>query len=99
MLVILVRNNFTSTHFTSESIVEGIPYPQKVVYGNTSQTLLLFFLGSEEGAEVVKQALLKSVGKVTDIVSSLGFSWWQGGPPHSQTLKELHWVSPQHNSD
>uniref|UniRef100_A0A4W5MDP9 Si:dkey-238o13.4 n=1 Tax=Hucho hucho TaxID=62062 RepID=A0A4W5MDP9_9TELE len=77
---------------TSESIVEGIPYPQKVVYGNTSQTLLLVFLGSEEGAEVVKQALLKSVGKVTDIVSSLGFSWWQGGPPHNQTLKELHWV-------
>uniref|UniRef100_A0A8C7N9R0 Uncharacterized LOC109867258 n=1 Tax=Oncorhynchus kisutch TaxID=8019 RepID=A0A8C7N9R0_ONCKI len=48
--------------------------------------------GSEEGAEVVKHALLKSVGKVTDIVSSLGFSWWQGGPPHTQTLKELHWV-------
>ncbi|KAG7231071.1 hypothetical protein INR49_025101 [Caranx melampygus] len=48
--------------------------------------------GSEEGAEQAKQALLKAVGKVTDIVSSLGFSWWQGGPPHTQTLKDLHWV-------
>lgn len=41
----------------------------------------------------MKQALLKEVGKVTDIVSSLGFSWWQGGPPHTQSLKDLHWVS------
>ncbi|KAM3608795.1 uncharacterized protein V6R79_004875 [Siganus canaliculatus] len=49
-------------------------------------------VGSEEGAEQVKQDLLKSVGKVTDVVSSLGFSWWQGGPPHTQTLKDLHWV-------
>ncbi|KAM8750593.1 uncharacterized protein AB9X84_012426 [Acanthopagrus schlegelii] len=49
-------------------------------------------VGSEEGAEQAKQALLKVVGKVTDIVSSLGFSWWQGGPPHTQTLKDLHWV-------
>uniref|UniRef100_A0A8C8CHJ4 Uncharacterized protein n=1 Tax=Oncorhynchus tshawytscha TaxID=74940 RepID=A0A8C8CHJ4_ONCTS len=55
-------------------------------------TTLVGNVGSEEGAEVVKHALLKSVGKVTDIVSSLGFSWWQGGPPHTQTLKELHWV-------
>ncbi|CAB1323426.1 unnamed protein product [Coregonus sp. 'balchen'] len=55
-------------------------------------TTLVGNVGSEEGAEVVKQSLLKSVGKVTDIVSSLGFSWWQGGPPHTQTLKELHWV-------
>lgn len=50
-------------------------------------------LGTEEGAEEAKQALLKAVGKVTDIVSSLGFSWWQGGPPHTQSLKDLHWVS------
>lgn len=50
-------------------------------------------IGSEEGAEQAKQALLKAVGKVTDIVSSLGFSWWQGGPPHTQSLKELDWVS------
>uniref|UniRef100_A0A8D0GHA5 Peroxisomal trans-2-enoyl-CoA reductase n=1 Tax=Sphenodon punctatus TaxID=8508 RepID=A0A8D0GHA5_SPHPU len=49
-------------------------------------------VGSEDGAEEAKGALLKSVGKVTDVVSSLGFSWWQGGPPHTQTLKELHWV-------
>lgn len=49
-------------------------------------------VGSEEGVEEVKQALLKCVGKVTDIVSSLGFSWWQGGPPHTQSQKELHWV-------
>ncbi|KAJ8271960.1 hypothetical protein COCON_G00108190 [Conger conger] len=49
-------------------------------------------VGSEEGAEEVKQALLKAVGKVTDVVSSLGFSWWQGGLPHTQTVKELHWV-------
>ncbi len=51
--------------------------------------------GSEEGVEEVKQALLKSVGKITDVVSSLGFSWWQGGPPHIQPLKELQWVSEQ----
>lgn len=51
------------------------------------------FSGSEEEAEQAKQALLKEVGKVTDIVSSLGFSWWQGGPPHTQSLKDLHWVS------
>lgn len=49
-------------------------------------------VGSEEGAEQVKQELLKAVGKVTDLVSSMGFSWWQGGPPHTQTLKDLHWV-------
>lgn len=49
-------------------------------------------VGSEEGAEDAKLALLKAVGKVTDVVSSLGFSWWQGGPPHTQTVKELHWV-------
>ncbi|XP_068459662.1 uncharacterized protein si:dkey-238o13.4 isoform X2 [Clinocottus analis] len=45
--------------------------------------------GSEEGAERAKQALLEVVGKVTDIVSSLGFSWWQRGPPHTQSLQEL----------
>uniref|UniRef100_A0A9J7XQX9 Si:dkey-238o13.4 n=1 Tax=Cyprinus carpio carpio TaxID=630221 RepID=A0A9J7XQX9_CYPCA len=55
-------------------------------------TTLVGNVGSEEGVEEVKQALLKSVGKITDVVSSLGFSWWQGGPPHSQPLKELHWV-------
>ncbi|KAG5848562.1 hypothetical protein ANANG_G00099760 [Anguilla anguilla] len=49
-------------------------------------------VGSEEGAEEVKQTLLKAVGKVTDVVSSLGFSWWQGGPPHTQSVKELQWV-------
>ncbi|XP_023682834.1 uncharacterized protein [Paramormyrops kingsleyae] len=49
-------------------------------------------VGSEEGAEEARQALLKAAGKVTDVVSSLGFSWWQGGPPHTQTLKELNWV-------
>lgn len=49
-------------------------------------------VGTEEGAEAAKTSLLKSVGKVTDVVSSLGFSWWQGGPPHTQTLKELHQV-------
>nr|XP_057931878.1 uncharacterized protein si:dkey-238o13.4 isoform X2 [Doryrhamphus excisus] len=48
--------------------------------------------GSEEGAEKAKEVLLQKVGKVTDVVSSLGFSWWQGGPPHTQTLKDLHWV-------
>ncbi|XP_028813919.1 uncharacterized protein LOC114766829 [Denticeps clupeoides] len=57
-----------------------------------SLTTLVGNVGSEEGAEQVKQALLRSVGKVTDVVSSLGFSWWQGGPPHTQTLKELNWV-------
>ncbi|KAG6940760.1 hypothetical protein G0U57_014109, partial [Chelydra serpentina] len=49
-------------------------------------------VGSEEGAEAAKGALLKSVGKITDVVSSLGFSWWQGGPPHTQTLQELQRV-------
>lgn len=58
-----------------------------------SLPLNLSVSGSEEGAEQAKQALLKAVGKVTDIVSSLGFSWWQGGPPHTQSLKDLHWVS------
>lgn len=51
------------------------------------------FPGSEEGAEQAREAVLKETGKVTDIVSSLGFSWWQGGPPHTQSLKDLHWVS------
>ncbi|XP_061628608.1 uncharacterized protein si:dkey-238o13.4 isoform X2 [Phyllopteryx taeniolatus] len=49
-------------------------------------------VGSEDGVEQAKQALLEKVGKITDVVSSLGFSWWQGGPPHTQTLKDLHWV-------
>uniref|UniRef100_A0A3Q4B811 Uncharacterized protein n=1 Tax=Mola mola TaxID=94237 RepID=A0A3Q4B811_MOLML len=55
-------------------------------------TTIVGNVGSEEGAEQAKQDLLKAVGKVTDIVSSLGFSWWQGGPPHTQSLKDLHWV-------
>uniref|UniRef100_A0AAQ4QX39 NAD(P)-binding domain-containing protein n=1 Tax=Gasterosteus aculeatus aculeatus TaxID=481459 RepID=A0AAQ4QX39_GASAC len=55
-------------------------------------TTMVGNVGSEEGAEQAKQDLLKAVGKVTDIVSSLGFSWWQGGPPHTQSLKDLHWV-------
>ncbi|XP_029992111.1 uncharacterized protein LOC115420750 [Sphaeramia orbicularis] len=55
-------------------------------------TTLVGNVGSEEGAEQVKEALLKTTGKVTDVVSSLGFSWWQGGPPHTQTVKDLHWV-------
>uniref|UniRef100_A0A3B3Q9G1 Rhamnolipids biosynthesis 3-oxoacyl-[acyl-carrier-protein] reductase-like n=1 Tax=Paramormyrops kingsleyae TaxID=1676925 RepID=A0A3B3Q9G1_9TELE len=49
-------------------------------------------IGSEEGAEQVKQALLTRMVTVTDVVSSLGFSWWQGGAPHTQNLKELRWV-------
>ncbi|GCB62652.1 hypothetical protein scyTo_0013091 [Scyliorhinus torazame] len=49
-------------------------------------------VGTEDGAEAAKNALLQAVGKVTDIVSSLGFSWWQGGPPHTQTLEELNKV-------
>ncbi|XP_020643980.1 uncharacterized protein LOC110076291 isoform X2 [Pogona vitticeps] len=49
-------------------------------------------VGSEDGAEAAKRALLKEVGKVTDVVSSLGFSWWQGGPPLAQSLTELHRV-------
>ncbi|XP_037307498.2 uncharacterized protein si:dkey-238o13.4 [Pungitius pungitius] len=55
-------------------------------------TTLVGNVGSEEGAERAKQDLLKAVGKVTDVVSSLGFSWWQGGPPHTQSLKDLDWV-------
>ncbi|XP_076853505.1 uncharacterized protein LOC143508751 [Brachyhypopomus gauderio] len=55
-------------------------------------TTLVGDVGSEEGAEKAKQALLQAVGRITDVVSSLGFSWWQGGPPHTQSLQELHWV-------
>ncbi|GAA6101881.1 uncharacterized protein si:dkey-238o13.4 [Tachysurus ichikawai] len=55
-------------------------------------TTLVGNVGSEEEAEEAKQTLLKSVGKITDVVSSLGFSWWQRGPPHTQPLKELQWV-------
>ncbi|XP_060734632.1 uncharacterized protein si:dkey-238o13.4 [Tachysurus vachellii] len=55
-------------------------------------TTLIGNVGSEEEAEEAKQTLLKSVGKITDVVSSLGFSWWQRGPPHTQPLKELQWV-------
>lgn len=55
-------------------------------------TTIVGNVGSEDGAEQVKQELLRTVGKVTDVVSSLGFSWWQGGPPHTQTLKDLQWV-------
>ncbi|TSK38481.1 Peroxisomal trans-2-enoyl-CoA reductase [Bagarius yarrelli] len=55
-------------------------------------TTLVGNIGSEEEAENVKQTLLNSVGKITDVVSSLGFSWWQRGPPHTQPLKELLWV-------
>ncbi|XP_029289040.1 uncharacterized protein LOC115009290 [Cottoperca gobio] len=67
---------------------------QSFVSPNTQDhlTTIVGNVGSEEGAEQAKQALLKAVGKVTDIVSSLGFSWWQGGPPHTQSLKDLHWV-------
>ncbi|KAG7473216.1 hypothetical protein MATL_G00093360 [Megalops atlanticus] len=49
--------------------------------------------GSEEGAEEAKRALLgATAGHVTDVVSSLGFSWWQRGPPHTQSLEELERV-------
>ncbi|XP_043979749.1 uncharacterized protein si:dkey-238o13.4 isoform X2 [Gambusia affinis] len=57
-----------------------------------SMMLLLVNGGSEDGAQQAKQQLLQHVGKVTDVVSALGFSWWQGGPPHTQTLQDLHWV-------
>ncbi|XP_015237946.1 PREDICTED: uncharacterized protein LOC107089577 [Cyprinodon variegatus] len=61
---------------------------------NTKDNLITVVgnVGSEDSAEQAKEALLKQVGKVTDIISSLGFSWWQGGPPHTQSLKDLHWV-------
>ncbi|XP_063293745.1 uncharacterized protein LOC134578687 [Pelobates fuscus] len=49
-------------------------------------------VGSEEGAQEAATALVNQVGKVTDVVSSLGFSWWQGGPPHTQSLQELQRV-------
>ncbi|OCT57366.1 uncharacterized protein LOC108704828 [Xenopus laevis] len=53
---------------------------------------LLGDVGSEEGAQEAAATLLSRVGKVTDVVSSLGFSWWQGGPPHMQSLQELQKV-------
>uniref|UniRef100_A0A3Q3J7D1 Peroxisomal trans-2-enoyl-CoA reductase n=1 Tax=Monopterus albus TaxID=43700 RepID=A0A3Q3J7D1_MONAL len=67
---------------------------QSFVSPNTKNNLTTIVgnVGLEEGAEQAKQALLKAVGKVTDIVSSLGFSWCQGGPPYTQTLKDLQWV-------
>ncbi|KAL8195109.1 UNVERIFIED_CONTAM: hypothetical protein K2H54_046783 [Gekko kuhli] len=49
-------------------------------------------VGSEEGAEAAGEAVLKTLGKVTDVVSCLGFSWWQEGPPHTQSLEELQRV-------
>ncbi|KAM9301537.1 uncharacterized protein PAF06_014736 [Gastrophryne carolinensis] len=49
-------------------------------------------VGSEEGAQKAADVLSSRVGKVTDVVSSLGFSWWQGGPPHMQSLQELQRV-------
>ncbi|XP_028930500.1 uncharacterized protein LOC100681638 [Ornithorhynchus anatinus] len=49
-------------------------------------------VGTEDGAEQAKAELLKGGRKVTDVVSSLGLSWWQGGPPHMQTLQELQKV-------
>ncbi|CAL8293183.1 unnamed protein product [Boreogadus saida] len=55
-------------------------------------TTIVGDVGTEEGVEAAKQSVLKAVGKVTDIISSLGFSWWQGGPPHTQSLKDLQWV-------
>ncbi|XP_024137912.1 uncharacterized protein si:dkey-238o13.4 isoform X3 [Oryzias melastigma] len=61
-------------------------------------TTIVGNVGTEEGAEQAKQALLKEVGKVTDVVSSLGFSWWQGGPPHTQTLKDLQWLKASPSS-
>ncbi|XP_027701807.1 uncharacterized protein LOC114031004 isoform X2 [Vombatus ursinus] len=49
-------------------------------------------VGTEDGAEAAKASLLEGGRKVTDVVSSLGFSWWQGGAPHTQSLQELQWV-------
>ncbi|XP_015262205.1 PREDICTED: uncharacterized protein LOC107106546 [Gekko japonicus] len=49
-------------------------------------------VGSEEGAEAAREAVLKTLGKVTDVVSCLGFSWWQEGPPHTQSREELQRV-------
>ncbi|XP_074142262.1 uncharacterized protein LOC141554360 [Sminthopsis crassicaudata] len=49
-------------------------------------------VSTEDGAEAAKVSLLEGGRKVTDVVSSLGFSWWQGGAPHTQSLKELQWV-------
>ncbi|XP_019720841.1 uncharacterized protein LOC109513070 [Hippocampus comes] len=64
------------------------------ISANTKDSLITIVgdVGSEVGVEQAKQDLLKKVGKITDVISSLGFSWWQGGPPHTQTLKDLHWV-------
>ncbi|XP_075045167.1 uncharacterized protein LOC142104413 [Mixophyes fleayi] len=53
---------------------------------------LLGDVGSEDGAQQAAADLISRVGKVTDVVSSLGFSWWQGGPPHTQSLQELQKV-------
>ncbi|XP_078010650.1 uncharacterized protein LOC144457191 [Phascolarctos cinereus] len=49
-------------------------------------------VGTEEGVEAAKASLLEGGRKVTDVVTSLGFSWWQGGAPHTQSLQELQWV-------
>ncbi|XP_061404447.1 uncharacterized protein LOC133340320 [Lethenteron reissneri] len=49
-------------------------------------------VGSERGAEKARTALLAAAPVITDIVSCLGFSWWQGGSLLDQDLVELQRV-------
>ncbi|CAM9716230.1 uncharacterized protein LOC144942118 isoform X2 [Lampetra fluviatilis] len=49
-------------------------------------------VGSERGAEKARTALLAAAPVITDIVSCLGFSWWQGGSLLDQDLSELQRV-------
>ncbi|KAE8608478.1 hypothetical protein XENTR_v10011514 [Xenopus tropicalis] len=70
-----------------EKIKSFVPVPCK-----ENLYTLLGDVGSEQGAQEAAATLQSRIGKVTDVVSSLGFSWWQGGPPHMQSLQELQKV-------
>jgi len=49
-------------------------------------------LASDESAEELRKAILAKVGKVTDVVSSIGV-WWQKGPILEQSLEEYRKVA------
>ncbi|XP_076816573.1 chlorobenzene dihydrodiol dehydrogenase-like [Clavelina lepadiformis] len=46
-------------------------------------------VGSERSAEAARQEVIKQCGRVDDIVTAIGFSWWQKGPVAQQSKTEL----------